>query len=254
MNKLCYIKLFQLYHSYHLVKILSQKYNIDESHNHVHSKEVLFFGMKIMENHDLSTQQALMCSQCMILHDMIDKKYDTNLYVSVENHLRRYFSKEDIKKMFFIMENMSYSKTVQNNNNTIKLIYPSFKNDDNLKKMFHIVREADLLSSYNIARMIYYRKNRNPNMTWNTICKETKDLYNNRMKKLISNGCFYHKSSEYLAYPLYQISLYKIKILDNLDENDNLDILKIIDYLRFDELIQDFQCYLHRYIKNKKYQ
>lgn len=249
MNKLCYITLFQLYHSYNLVKTLSHKYNIDESHNHIHSKEVFFFGLKIMKNHDLSTQQALMCSQCMLLHDMIDRKY-TNLSLFVENHLRQYFSKEDIDKMFIIMENMSYSKCVKKtDNNTIELIYPSFKNDDNLKKMFHIVREADLLSSYNIARMIYYRKKQNSEMSWKTICQETNDLFNERMKKLISNQCFFHKSSECLAYPLHHVSLYKLKILDNLNENDNLDILKIVDYLGIDELIQDFNCYVNRYKK-----
>lgn len=228
------------YSSYNFAKQLSVAGHIDNSHNHEHSKEVLFWSIEIIERlpFQLSKLELDMVSQCSLLHDFMDSKY-TNFSNEIRTHLMSYYTKEHVDIMMDIMNTMSYSKIVSPNN---EVCYPDWVSMSPFSNVFHITREADLLSSYNIARMIEFRiynKNyRIPLHTEESIKKEVKELYFERMDKLIERNLFVHKSTIPLAKSLAEISKLKLGLIDNFNLNRNFDILRIVNYLSIDDLVK----------------
>lgn len=236
-----------LYASYNFAKQLSVAGHIDNSHNHEHSKEVLFWSIEIIERlpYQLSKLEADMVGQCSLLHDFMDSKY-INFSNEIRTHLMSYYTKPHVDVMMDIMNTMSYSKIVSSDN---EVCYPDWVSISPFKNVFHITREADLLSSYNIARMIEFRiYNKNyrvplqPNQSSDeSIIREVKELYNNRMDKLIERNLFVHKSTIPLAKSLAEISKLKLGLIDNFNLNRNFDILRIVNYLSIDNLVKRFQ-------------
>lgn len=228
-----------LYSSYKLVEKLSKVGGIDESHNEVHSKEVLFWTTKIIDqlSFKLNKDELLLVGQCALLHDLVDSKY-TDFSVEVTEHLLQFHSSETVCNLLKILHTMSYSKIVSKN----KISYPQWIESSDYVNIYHIVREADLLASYNIARMIQYRKNKG-NFTKKQIISEVKEIYNNRMKTLVERDLFYYKSTENLAQALNTVALLKLELLDTVNFNSNLDILKIVNYLSIHELISTYENY-----------
>jgi hypothetical protein len=226
-----------LYPSYKLVKKLSKIGKIDNSHNHHHSKEVLFWSKKIIERLPFKFPQKdiLMIGQCAILHDLIDSKY-TNFSKEVEEHLNLYHNEFDVYFMMKIMKTMSYSKIVTPE----KINYPTWIVYSKYFSAYHVVREADLLASYNIARMIEYRQNIG-NYTDEEIRTETIKLYNNRMATLIKRHLFFYDTTVYLAQSLNEIATLKLELLPYINLNENLDILRIVNNLSIHDLIYKFE-------------
>jgi hypothetical protein len=226
-----------LYPSYQLVKKLSKIGNIDNSHNHNHAKEVLFWSTEIIKQlpFSLSRDEILMIGQCSLLHDLIDPKY-TDFSIEVETHLKKYHSTRDVYFMMKIMNTMSYSKIVSPQG---IIHYPKWVSNSPYLNTFHITREADLLSSYNIARMIEYRENMGT-YTDNEIKKEVIELYHNRMDKLISRQLFYFDTTIEIAKSLEQIGKLKLQLVSYINIHKNLDILRFINYLSIHDLISKF--------------
>lgn len=227
-----------LFPSYLLVNKLSQIGNIDNSHNSNHSKEVLFWSHEIIKSlpFKLPKKDLLMVGQCAILHDLVDPKY-TDFSKEVEKHLKQYHTPYDVHFMMKIMNTMSYSKIVSSEGIVHFpdwLIYSPFAN------AFHITREADLLSSYNIARMIEYRQ-QSGIYTNDQIKKESIELYHDRMEKLIARRLFVFDTTIHLAKSLQQIGKLKLELLPSLDIDDNLDILRIVNYISIHDLIYKFE-------------
>jgi len=140
---------------------ISKKYNIDSSHSEGHSMDVLHF---VDENYRsqldmfpyLEKQTNVMYSAA-ILHDMCDKKYiiqDKGIK-EIESFLNDKLNPEEIHYTKRIMETMSYS-TVK------KEGYPDL---GNYEMAYHVVREADLLSSYDFDRSMIYNMNKGNTLT-----------------------------------------------------------------------------------------
>jgi hypothetical protein len=92
-----------------------------------------------------------------VLHDMCDKKYmnqDEGIK-EIEEFLKDKLNPEEIHYTKRIMETMSYS-TVKKNG------YPEL---GDYQMAYHVVREADLLSSYHFDRSVIYHMNKGNDLT-----------------------------------------------------------------------------------------
>jgi hypothetical protein len=157
------------------VLMISSKYKIDSSHSESHSMDVLHFAE---ENYlsqlnmfpELENQRNVIYTAA-VLHDMCDKKYmiQDEGVKEIEKFLENKLKKEEIYYTKRIMETMSYS-TVK------KQGYPDLGKYD---IAYHVVREADLLSSYDFNRCMIYHMNKGNNLT--TSYYDALELFHNRV-------------------------------------------------------------------------
>jgi len=138
--------------AFNYVMRTSKIYNIDESHALKHSMEVYSYANKIYEsevvkNSHLENQREIICASA-ILHDMCDKKYmiEKNGIGMIKNYMSDYMTAKNLDTVCDIISTISYSK-VKN------VGYPNL---GEYQLAYHIVREADLLSAYDIDRCIMY--------------------------------------------------------------------------------------------------
>ena len=155
-----------------------------------------------------------------LLHDTIDKKYSPGTtqfrMKSVERFLLHdlEYSPLMVKNIMRIMNTMSYSLTVKNcsefhlpswitkddfihkddynkdvyNKEDQTSKYPRYPNYHNHSKypwkwIYHTVRQADLLTSYDVERMLSYKfYNINKNMSF--VLQDTKDMFQTRIASL----------------------------------------------------------------------
>ena len=132
-------------------------YKIDESHGIRHSMDILRVTRNIY-NEELQTNSYL-CEKdhivytSALLHDMCDDKYfehnegedNIKLFLKENNYIDN-----DINTIMRIMNTMSYSKVK-------KYGYQFRENEsEEFKKIYHIVREADLLCAYEVERCLLY--------------------------------------------------------------------------------------------------
>jgi len=163
------------------------KHNIDDSHGLKHSMDVLNYSQKIFNKekclnnivHDYPYEKIIFTSA--ILHDMCDNKYmddDDGLY-NIKKFLKHDLNYQDneINIIGKIIDTMSYSKVKKNG-------FPDLKE---YQLPYHIVREADLLTAYDIDRCIAYGINKR-NMTYEESFCEARKLYNVRMGKHIEDN------------------------------------------------------------------
>lgn len=227
-----------LYSSYQMVKQYSQAANIDNSHNHNHAKEVLFWAQKIIEKHPkkLLKRDILCIGQISLLHDLIDPKYH-DFSQEVQEHLERYHAPFEVDIMMKVMKSMSYRKTFHGN----KVFFPAWLEDSPFFEIYHIPREADLLASYDVARMVEFRRAKSPFLNSTDGIQECIELFENRMSKLLSNGFFVHSQTVELASSLEKISKLKMELLPTVYEYKNLDILRIVHYLSIFDLIPNME-------------
>lgn len=168
------------------VLTFSNKYRIDTSHSELHSMAVLHFAdenlkSQVGENPLLLKQQNIIYSSA-ILHDMCDKKYvDFSTGIrEIEKVLNTELKPKEIKWTKRIIETMSYS-TVKKNG------FPDF---GKYQDAYHIVREADLLTSFDFDRTMIYHMNRNNSLT---------QSYKNALELFDSRVFNYHKDQLLLS-------------------------------------------------------
>ena len=139
--------------AFNYVILTSKNYNIDESHALKHSIEVFNYANKIydseIEKNVLLVPQKEIIQVSAILHDMCDKKYmDEKIGVqNINNYMKDLMDQEDLHIVSDIMSTMSYSKVKKNG-------YPDL---GKYQLAYHIVREADLLSGYDVDRCLIYQ-------------------------------------------------------------------------------------------------
>lgn len=227
-----------LYTSYHLSKEWGQVVPIDNSHNHNHGKEVMFWAQQIVKSLDYKIQQKdlLMIGHCCLLHDLIDHKY-ADLSVEVSSHLERFHRPHEVDLMMNVMRDMSYSKTVKNH----RLVLPDWLDESPFQDVFHITREADLLSSFNLARMIEFRRARSPFLDPKKGIQECQDLFKERMDRLEEDGVFVHPSANILASSLKTVARLKLEVLPTVYLYKNLDILRIVNHISIYDLIREME-------------
>jgi len=189
----------------------SKMYNIDESHALKHSMDVLhttnkIYNSEVLKSPYLETQKEIIYSAA-ILHDMCDKKY-VNQEEGIENmkkYMAEFMSEKDLEVTSKIISTMSYS-TVKKNG------YPDLKE---YQLAYNIVREADLLTAYDIDRCIIYGM-MVEKLTYYESVKRAVELFHNRILKYRSDNLFTTEYALDESFLLHKKSLIDIINLHNL--------------------------------------
>lgn len=154
----------------------SAKYTIDETHSILHSMNVLHYAHNIYEsevyqNPSIKDQRHIVYLSAT-LHDMCDNKYmDENTGLKhLSEFLESKITNEDNNAILSIVRTMSYSKVKAT----------GFPNLGTYQSVYHIVREADLLSAYDFDRCIIYDMKVH-NKSFEAAFYGAEELFNNRV-------------------------------------------------------------------------
>lgn len=196
---------------FNFVVTTSKLFNIDESHSIKHSMDVFLYANNIYEselnnNPHLKNQKKII-DVSSILHDMCDKKYmDEKIGIQrIEEYIKDDVSDKELGIIKDIILRMSYS-TVK------KLGYPDLKE---YQMAYHIVREADLLTSYDFERCIIYQMLKRDS-DYDSSIKDAINVFENRVFKYHDDNLFITKYSINESKRLKIESLKKINKLKNI--------------------------------------
>ena len=163
----------------------SSKFKIDDSHNIMHSMNVLHFAHNIYE-HELPIHPGLKDHKNIIylsatLHDMCDNKYmdEKEGLARISDFLDTQIPERDTEAITSIINTMSYSKVKSK----------GFPDLGIYQKAYHVVREADLLSAYDFDRCIIYDMKVN-NKPFDESFYRADELFQNRVFKHAEDGLF----------------------------------------------------------------
>jgi hypothetical protein len=189
----------------------SLKYNIDESHALKHSMEVFGYAkqnydLEIKKNSFLSTQKEIIY-MAAIGHDMCDKKYmnEDEGIIRYKQHLSHYMTPNNLDIMGQIIGTMSYSKTKKN----------GFPELGEYQLAYNIVREADLLSAYDIDRCIIYGMYCEKTHYYASLQRALK-LFDNRVFKMRDDNLFFTQFGQSESLKLHNMAKIKIENLKTL--------------------------------------
>ena len=193
------------------------KYNIDESHGLKHSIGTVKWALTLMDDYDdISDIECSVIIYAAALHDMCDAKYR-----SVEegsNEICEWLLSDGVKlsvatAVIEIITSMSYSKLKLANKRQLvsgdDLIYPDH---DKWQRAYHIVRHADLLEAYRVARCYLYSKRQRPLFTEEQIWAETRTIFDERVFKYVSQRWIFLPTA---LNAVTQLTLEAKKCLDN---------------------------------------
>jgi hypothetical protein len=181
-------------------------FNIDDSHGLGHAIKTLLWSLRISKDMKLTFHECQVIQLSCLLHDMCDKKYMDEQF-GVDRI--RFFLTETlqldpgvIERVIFIITTMSYSKV-------IKQGYPDFKGDPGVELCYHIVRNSDLLESYDPERCIGYHVR----------CGGTRkdgiirmfEIFENRIMLLLKNGYINLEPAKEYALDLHKKALDDLK-------------------------------------------
>jgi hypothetical protein len=188
----------------------SEVYKIDESHALKHSMEVYGLAKKIynselIKNPYLETQQEIIYMSA-IGHDMCDKKYmnEKEGILQYQNYLSEQLRPNDSEVMGKIIETMSYSKVKVNG-------YPNL---EEFQLAYHIVREADLLSAYDIDRCVIYGMYVEK-LEYDAALKRAIQLFESRILKYRSDNLFITQYSKKASLKLHKKAEKELEFLKN---------------------------------------
>ena len=192
------------------VLMMSKKYNIDQSHSEGHSMQVLRYAEENMKSQLVMfpylEDQTDVIITASVLHDMCDKKYmnqeegakEIAQFLKMEVKM----SPKEVHYTKKIMETMSYS-TVKKNG------YPDM---GEYEMAYHIVREADLLASYDFDRSIIYHLNRGNDLTssyYNALQIFYERVFNYNTDKLLISPYAMKKSQSLSLKAIKQMTTWK---------------------------------------------
>ena len=198
-------------HAFNYVLKTSNVLNIDESHGLKHSMDVYNFASKIYESEVIKNpyleEQREIIFVSAILHDMCDKKYITEKrgLDMIKNHMNTCMNSYNLDIVGNIISTMSYSKVKLNG-------YPDL---GNYQLAYHIVREADLMSAYDIDRCIIYGMYKEE-INYDEALIRSFELFNNRILKYINDGLFVTNYSKKESIKLHIKAENDIEILKKL--------------------------------------
>lgn len=185
------------------------RFHIDESHGVSHALDVLHHSHNILEselpNHPyLETQRDIVYTSAL-MHDLCDKKYmnETTGVQNIDTFLQTNTSltTDEIQVVDKIISTMSYSKVKTKG-------YPDL---GKYQMAYHIVREADLLSAYDIDRSIIYNMN-NVVVDFSSSLENALSLFEVRMFKHNEDNLFVTEYSKKLSLQLEKKALDRIRI------------------------------------------
>ena len=171
--------------AFNFVILTSETYKIDESHSLKHSIDVFNIANKIynteVNNNKFLENQKEIIQVSAILHDMCDKKYmdESKGVENINFAMKELMSKSDLDVVSSIISTMSYSKVK-------KYGYPDL---GEYQLAYHIVREADLLSAYDVDRCLIYQM-MHEKYNYCDSLNMVVDLFNNRVLKYRDDNLF----------------------------------------------------------------
>ena len=196
---------------FNFVIFTSRLFNIDESHSLKHSMDVFYLSNKIYEselksNIYLSDHKNII-DTVSILHDMCDKKYmdEKEGIKRITDYLDGKLPQKDIDISIKIMSTMSYS--------TIKKY--GFPDLGEYQLAYNIVREADLLASYDFDRCIMYQMLKN-NEPYDKSFNNALYIFDNRVFKYNDDKLFTTKYGKNLSKKLHNKALERISNLNKI--------------------------------------
>jgi len=207
-------KMNLLNYLFNYVIMISNMYNIDESHSIKHSMDVYYYANEIYETELIKNpyikEHKTIIDVSAILHDMCDKKYmDEKIGLEyLETYMKSKITDNELDICLKIISTMSYS-TVKKN---------GFPKLNEYQLAYNIVREADLLASYDFERCIIYNMLKEKNSYSNAFLDATK-LFENRVFKYNDDKLFLTDYSIKLSKQLHIDSLKRIKFLSNIKKN-----------------------------------
>jgi HD superfamily phosphodiesterase len=193
---------------FNFVIITSKLYDIDESHSLKHSMDVYYLSNKIYEsevaNNKYLSGHVNIIKISSILHDMCDKKYmnEKEGLDRISHYMKDKITDTELDISLKIISTMSYS-TVKKN---------GFPNLGEYQLAYNIVREADLLSSYDFDRSVMYKMLKN-NYNYEKSFIDAVNLFENRVYKYHDDNLFFTDYSKRLSKELL---LSSIKRINNL--------------------------------------
>lgn len=177
-------------------------FNIDDSHGLGHAIKTLSWSQRIGKDIKLTFYESRVIQLSCLLHDMCDKKYmDEQFGVDRIRIFLTETLKEDpgvVERVIFIITTMSYSKV-------IKLGYPDFTGEPSIEMCYHIVRNSDLLESYDPERCIGYHV-RCGGIRKDGIIRMF-EIFENRIMRLIENGYINIEPAKGYALELHKKAL-----------------------------------------------
>jgi len=198
---------------YKFVEITCKMYDIDESHSIKHSMDVFYYANKIYDD-ELKNNKGMdkyknIIDIASILHDMCDKKYmDENEGINrIEKVIENEITKNEIDIIKNIILTMSYS-TVKKNG------YPNL---GEYQIAYHIVREADLLTSYDFERCVIYKMMKT-NENYLGSISDALEVFNNRVLRYDDDNLFVTNYSKKECKKLKEEAIIKINNYRNLIE------------------------------------
>ena len=199
----------------------SHNYNIDMSHNLYHSLRVneLGFVIAARDYHLNSRQKEILYLSCM-LHDMCDTKYIPRIQgiLDVSNFMRNQCGVSMLTHdaVMEIITSMSYSQIVKPDG---KVEYPLWLSTHKYgwEKVFHIARQADLLSSYDLKRMIHYKQEKLGFYYSCDIYQDVVETVDERMSTLLKKGLFLSPTAIKIAQQWHQELCTDVAILTEDD-------------------------------------
>jgi HD superfamily phosphodiesterase len=184
--------------AFEIVKHLSRKFDIDDSHAMKHSIEVFKFATRIynseLQNYPYLQNHQNIIAAAAILHDMCDKKYmpEEEGVAEIRKLASLFISEEELDIVVQIITTMSYSKVKQNG-------HPDL---GEFQTAYHIVREADLLAAYDIDRCIVFSMYKE-NMSYMDALARANNLFKNRVLNYRKDGLFVTEFSKKLSKKLH---------------------------------------------------
>lgn len=184
--------------AFECVRHLSQQNKVDESHAMKHSMDVFnytkqFYHRYLPYQPQLAKQQHVLYAAA-ILHDMCDHKYVTEAdgLRAIHSYMEPFFSPEDFNMLSMIMTTISYSKVRKN----------GFPILGEWQFAYHIIRESDLLTSYDFDRCVMYGMYRE-SLSYMDAVTRARTLYHNRVLQYIKDGVFLTEFGLSKAYELH---------------------------------------------------
>jgi hypothetical protein len=171
--------------AFECVRQLSVLYTIDESHAVKHSMDVFNYTKqyyhRYIHYHPYLVKQQPVLYAAAILHDMCDHKYiaEADGLRAIHSYMEAFFTPEEFNMMSIIMTTISYSKVKKN----------GFPILGEWQFAYHIVRESDLLTSYDFDRCVIYGMYRE-SLPYTDAFIRARTLYNNRVLQYIKDGAF----------------------------------------------------------------
>ena len=187
---------------YTFIDNFCKEHNIDNSHDVTHSRDCVAFVERLMD-YSFSEDEKEMARYAAALHDCVDKKYVDVVEGSIHIHgflTSIGWSEVRADALLSIVTTMSYSKLTA----AVVDRMPVFPDHGEWDRVYHVVRQADLLCSYRVHRCYQYQKRIHPDWTEVAHWIRVEAMFQDRMFKYVTNGWFQSRVAMALIPPLIE--------------------------------------------------